>query len=382
MVATALRLLIANSHAKLTNPAPDRYGSSTKTPFEAWGGFAQAIPSGREGEVVWRVPSATLVGLHTMNNVPSAPSAPPNWLCYVWNAAGTLYFGALGTVNPTPITGIVGDVYIKLARSNVFVSVHYRATPTAPWLLFAQITMSFDALFPMVAPTGPGVAELVSFEVGGLISGARPTPPSLQGAMIAVVGNSITTELYAKPGWPNQLQSKLAAKGYQTTIQSFAVTGQTTRDMIRKGTTELMILPPIDVNRAKRPILCVFEGTNDLLYYGIAVPDRIAKCQQNIRDYCLLRQLEGWYVVLISGSPRANGYWDGHVAQYEADSITLDNLLAETWSDYADAFFYFRQRIPSYVAAPPICGDGVHPGPDGCGLIADRLADFLIKKLG
>jgi lysophospholipase L1-like esterase len=382
MVATALRLSIANAHAKFTNPAPDRYGSSTSKPFEAWGGFAQAIPSGREGEVVWRVPSATLVGLHTANNVPSVPSAPPNWLCYVWNAAGTLYFGALGTVTPTPITGIVGDVYIKLARSGVFVSVHYRATPTAPWLMFAQITMSFDALFPMIAPTEPGVAALVSFAVGGLISGAAPTPPSLRGATIAVVGNSITTELYAKPGWPNQLQSQLAARGYQTTVQSLAVTGQTTRDMIRKGATELMILPPIDVNRAKRPILCVFEGTNDLLYYGIAVADRVAKCQQNIRDYCLLRQLEGWYVVLISGSPRANGYWDGHAAQYEADSIALDNLLAATWPDYADAFFYFRQQIQSYVTAPPICGDGVHPTIEGCSLIADRLADFLIKQLG
>jgi hypothetical protein len=136
-VATALRLSIANAHAQFTNPAPDRYGSNTSNPFEAWGGFAQAIPSGREGEVVWRVPSI--------------PSAPPNWLCYVWNAAGTLYFGALGTVSPTPITGIVGDVYIKLVRSGVFLSAHYRVTPTAPWLLFAQITMSLDALFPMIA---------------------------------------------------------------------------------------------------------------------------------------------------------------------------------------------------------------------------------------
>jgi lysophospholipase L1-like esterase len=381
MVATALRLSIANEHPKFTNPGPDRYGSSTSNPFEAWGGIAQAIPAGREGEVVWRVPSATLVGLHTTNNVPSVPSAPPKWLCYVWNAAGTLYYGAFGTVNPTPITGLVGDVYLKLARSNVFVSVHYRATPTDPWLLFAQITMSFDALFPMIATTGPGVAELVSFEVGGLFSGAMPTPPSLRGATIVVVGNSIATEMYAKPGWPNQLQSKLAARGYQTTIQSLAVPGQTTRDMLRKGATELMVVP-IDVNRAKRPILCVFEGTNDLLYYGVAVPDRIAKCQQNIRDYCLLRQLEGWYVVLISGSPRANGYWDGHAVQYDADSIALDNLLAATWQNYADAFFYFRQQVHDYVAAPPCCGDGVHPSIEGCGLIADRLADFLIKKLG
>jgi lysophospholipase L1-like esterase len=86
--------------------------------------------------------------------------------------------------------------------------------------------------------------------------------------------------------------------------------------------------------------------------------------------------------VLISGSPRANGYWDGHAAQYEADSIALDNLLAATWPNYADAFFYFRQQIQSYVTAPPICGDGVHPTIEGCSLIADRLADFLIKQLG
>jgi hypothetical protein len=141
-----------------------------------------------------------------------------------------------------------------------------------------------------------------------------------------------------------------------------------------------MILP-VDVNRSKRPILCVFEGTNDLLYYGLGVPDRIAKCQQNIRDYCLLRQLEGWYVMLISGSPRANGYWDGNPAQYETDSLALDALLTATWPDYADAFFHFRQQV-NYVAAPPCCGDGVHPGTQGCGLIDDRLADFLIKKLG
>jgi hypothetical protein len=235
MVATALRLSIANSHAKLTNPAPDRYGSNTNNPFEAWGGFAQAIPSGRDGEVVWRVPSTTLVGLHTANQVPSAPSAPPNWLCYAWNAAGTLYFGGLGTVTRTPIGGIAGDVYIKLARSNVFLSVHCRLRPSDPWLLFGQVTMSFDALFPMIATTGSGVVELISFEVGALISGARPTIPTLRGTAITVVGNSITTELYANPGGPNQLQSKLAARGYPTIVRSLAITGQTTRDLIAKG---------------------------------------------------------------------------------------------------------------------------------------------------
>lgn len=214
-----------------------------------------------------------------------------------------------------------------------------------------------------------------------LLSPTRRNRPALRGANIVIDGNSISTQDYATLGWPRSMQQQLTAQNYQTTITNYAVSGQSTRDMIRDGSAQLD--PQLRIDRASN-ILIVFEATNDLYYYDLGTANRVALAKQNIRDYCRLRQLAGWFVVLITSSPRANGYPPGatNPAQYEADMLALDAAIAADYREYANLLFRFRQHLPTYTAsAPYTVADNVHPGEYGCGLIASRLAQFLIQNL-
>lgn len=233
----------------------------------------------------------------------------------------------------------------------------------------------------------------------------KSTRPFLSGANIWTDGGSITSEVFtANAGWPRQTQLILGTLGTTCTVNGFngisgfvdtAVSGQCTRNMIGDRTMgvataaggEASIEIDGKLNPAKQNILIVGGdgATNDLYYYGLGVSDRVQKCQQNTRDYCKARQLAGWYVILMSGSPRANGYDPGgttNPAQYEADSLALDRLLEATCQEYTNLFFDFRRHLPNYTTAAPYClADGVHPTTYVAGLIANKLAYFLIDNL-
>jgi lysophospholipase L1-like esterase len=214
-----------------------------------------------------------------------------------------------------------------------------------------------------------------------LVKPSRTKRPALRGANIVVDGNSISTQGYATLGWPQSMRQMLAAQDYQTTVVSYAVSGQSTGDMIRDASAQ--IDPLLRSDRVSN-ILIVFEGTNDLYFYDLSTANRVALAKQNIRDYCRLRQSAGWFVVLITSSPRANGYPPGttNPAQYEADMLALDAAIRADYREYADLLFNFRQHLPTFTAsAPYTVADNVHPNEYGCGLIASRLAQFLIQNL-
>jgi lysophospholipase L1-like esterase len=227
----------------------------------------------------------------------------------------------------------------------------------------------------------------------------------LQGANILWDGNSISTEDYAVgAGIPRQLQHCLGMRGVNTIVNGYdgvsgllpiPVSGQSTRNMIGDRVTGV---PTIAVGEASieidnrlsatRTNVCiVFELTNDLFYYGTGEANRIELCRDNMRNYCKLRKSAGWYVVVMGGTPRGNGYNPGgttNPALYESDSIALDARIEATYQEFADLFFHTRKLIPEFNQStlPLYCpGDGVHPLAYGCGIIASRLADFLVQNM-
>jgi lysophospholipase L1-like esterase len=227
----------------------------------------------------------------------------------------------------------------------------------------------------------------------------------LQGSNIVIDGNSISTEDFSVgAGIPRQLQHCLGMRGVNTIVNGYdgvsglvaiPVSGQSTRNMIGDRLTGIPTAAggeaSIEVDgrlSASRPNICIaFELTNDLLYYGTGEANRVELCRTNMRNYCKLRKSAGWYVVVMGGTPRGNGYNPGgttNPALYESDSLALDRRIEATYQEFADLWFDTRKMVPEFnqdtlsLYCPT---DGVHPSAYGCGIIASRLADFLIQNM-
>lgn len=227
----------------------------------------------------------------------------------------------------------------------------------------------------------------------------------LQGANILIDGNSISTEDYAiGAGIPRQLQHCLGMRGVNAIVNGYdgvsglvaiPVSGQSTRNMIGDTTSGVPTAVGGDactqvdsrLSPTRTNICIAFELTNDLFYYGTGEANRVELCRDNMRNYCKLRKSAGWYVVVMGGTPRGNGYNPNgttNPALYEADSIALDRRIEATYQEFADLWFDTRKMIPEFnqstlsIYCP---NDGVHPLGYGCGIIASRLADFLIQNM-
>jgi lysophospholipase L1-like esterase len=214
----------------------------------------------------------------------------------------------------------------------------------------------------------------------------RGDRPFLRSSNILIDGNSIVTEDYAglSGGIAKQVQSILSMQGIPVTAGWIAVSGQTTPMMIADAAVQvdgLLKTPPF--RDATSRILLVFEGTNDLVFKGPTVPNRVAECYQNLRDYCYLRRSAGWYVILMGNTPRSHGYdaSASSAALYEADMLALDRLCADNWPECANLWFHTRKLVPTYKAIAPYADDPAHPNAYGCGLIASALASFLMDNL-
>lgn len=229
--------------------------------------------------------------------------------------------------------------------------------------------------------------------------------PQLTGANIWVDGASITSEGYALgASWPRQTHILLHQQGVEShTVNGFnglggfvetAVSGQCTRNMIGDRTVGVPTATggeaSVEIDSKLHPFrqnVLIVGGdgaTNDLFYYGLGEANRVTLSQQNTRNYCKARQLAGWYVLLMSGSPRANGYLPGgttNPAQYEADSVALDAMLLATHQEYANLYFDFRKMLPTFTATEPYrLPDLVHPTTYGSGLIASALSRFMLDN--
>ncbi len=360
------------------------YGSSTpNAPFKEYMIAAQAIPPYRGGYIVWKMSPATIVGFQTTGTTPSTEAAPQQWLAYVWNAGGVLWSGTFGAVVNHNIALPSNIIYVQLFRSEYGIWLSWRRNLTDNWTKFREIPVAqSEQIFPCVATTAGNTAEMIEFEIGGLTP-ATPTKPiytlqSNPGPIFKVDGNSMSTGFYDAPGWFNQMKPTWAALGIFPSISSNAVGGHTTRQRIAVASRELG-----KVDRTKNNFLFFWEGTNDILFYRQSEPNRVALAEQNIREYCRLRQLEGWRVILMTTPPRANGYIggpdpaDATRAQYDADCRALDALLVQNSSQYAEYLFNFRQQLTGYTPTLPLCVDGVHPSTAGGQQIGGAMRTFV-----
>lgn len=232
-----------------------------------------------------------------------------------------------------------------------------------------------------------------------------------QGANIVFDGNSISTEDYAVgAGIPRQLQHILTMRGVNTIVNGYNGISGLVPIPVSAQSTRNMIGHPHDVGTAvggdactqidgrlspSRLNICIaFELSNDLVFYGDSEPNRIELCRENMRNYCKLRKAAGWYVVVMGTTPRIHGYsYDSgvtpaahpaQVALYAADMIALDRRVEDTYQEFADLWFHTRKMVPEFNQSTIslYCpGDGVHPLAYGCGIIASRLADFLINNM-
>lgn len=226
--------------------------------------------------------------------------------------------------------------------------------------------------------------------------------PFLNGANIVWDGNSISTEDYSiGAGIPRQLQQILAGYGINTIVNGYngltglvpiPVSGQTTRNMIGDTTSGTPTGPGGDactevdsrLSPSRFNICVAFELTNDLLYYGIAEPNRVDLARDNIRNYCKLRKSAGWYVIVMGGTPRTIAAVTGMTqAVHEADRLALDRRIEATYQEFADLWFDTAKLVPEYNISTLslYCpGDGVHPLAYGCGIVASRMADFMMQN--
>jgi lysophospholipase L1-like esterase len=355
------------------------YGSTNALPFAEYMVAAQAIPTYRTGSIVWKITPSTIVGFQTDGTTRSVANQWQPWSAYVFIGGDVLYSGTFQDVK-NHVTVPTISIYVKLERSSDHVYFYWRRNITDAWALLRQVPVAQkEQLFPCVATTKGNTAELIAFDVGGLNTAAPAKPiytlQSNPGPIFKVDGNSMSTGFYDAPGWFNQMIPTWAALGIFPSISSNAVDGHTTRKRINVASRSLGI-----VDRTKNNFLFFWEGTNDVLDYGNNNnPNRVALAEQNIREYCRLRQLEGWRVILMTTPPRANGYIVGPAtpAQYDADCRALDALLVQNSSQYAEYLFNFRQQLPGYTPTLPLSNDGVHPSTAGGQQIGGAMRVFL-----
>lgn len=203
----------------------------------------------------------------------------------------------------------------------------------------------------------------------------------LASSKIIFDGNSITNGELTGAGAaniPNQVAAQLALQKIPgLSVVNVAVGGQTCAQMIADGSSQVAPLR----EAGRDCILVVSEGGNDISFG--ATPQQAF---QNIRDYCLLRRSEGFYVLIWDCPFRHNspsGFYTA--AAYKQALIDFNALVRSSWKEFADAYMDTRRHFP-YVPDNDYTGalnggfwfpDCVHPSATGNAIIAAKLVEHL-----
>jgi lysophospholipase L1-like esterase len=210
----------------------------------------------------------------------------------------------------------------------------------------------------------------------------------LTAAKIIFDGNSITEGIDLGTGdasiWGQVGAQLIAQKIFGASIVNISVSGQTCAQMIADGSSQISPL----YENGRDNIIIANEGGNDI-YFG-ATP---AQALQNMRDYCLLRQSEGFYVLVWSCLHRNQGFFANppDVSGYQAALLDFNNRLERGWKEFADGFMDSRKHFP-YIPEANSPGNGgfwfpdcVHPSATANAILAAKLIEHLkvipIKKV-
>jgi hypothetical protein len=170
---TPLGLTFSAKNSSFITVSPNTYSSSDGVPtgqperaFTGWGGSAQAIPTGKNGQVTFLLGGSTVVGLHTANNLQAVAGNAPAWNYTALIGGNTLYAGGNGIMVPTAVTGITPPRLIQLRRVGSSVSLLHKLNESDPWITVMTYSTPTDAaLFVMLATTAIHQVKIISFEV-------------------------------------------------------------------------------------------------------------------------------------------------------------------------------------------------------------------------
>lgn len=203
----------------------------------------------------------------------------------------------------------------------------------------------------------------------------------LASSKIVFDGNSIT-EGHADGSGAANLSSQVAAQlAFQkiagVSIVNLGVGGQTCAQMIADASTQVASLREV----GRDCILVVNEGGNDISFGSTPL-----QAFDNIRNYCLLRRSEGFYVLAWDCLFRNNspsGFYTS--AGYKQALVDFNELVRGRWKEFADAYMDARRAFP-YVPDNDYTGalnggfwfpDCVHPSATANAILAARLIEHL-----
>jgi lysophospholipase L1-like esterase len=243
-------------------------------------------------------------------------------------------------------------------------------TTVLPAVAFATaVSLCACASAPVAAPPAGSPSPAASPPASSLAPAAPATSPSASSSARGLVvfdGCSLVmdTGLDEAGMMPAQTMALLPA-GLEGV--NLGVPGQTTGMMQADAEDQV---DPLAAGR-RRPVLVVWEGTNDLVY-GTDPPLDASAAYRHLAAYCRARQRAGYSVVVLTVLPREGS------AEFEAARGALNARLRDGWRGFAD-------RLAD-VAADPAIGDAgaefdqtyyrdtVHLTPAGYGVVARRVA--------
>lgn len=199
--------------------------------------------------------------------------------------------------------------------------------------------------------------------------------------LLVVDGNSISAGYGLLPGELryDQLIAQTSPFNAPTiAYYNFAVSGQSTQDMIADGVAQIDSL--VVKNPGRPVILVAWELTNDL-YWG----RNVAQTEANFQTYCNKRKENGISkIVVLTTIPRDATKNDGtSVSQYNSDLDAVNVWLLANYRLFADAVFDVR-TIPEFstltaMRASGLVPDGIHPNEAGLQKIATGLRTVLLS---
>jgi lysophospholipase L1-like esterase len=182
----------------------------------------------------------------------------------------------------------------------------------------------------------------------------------LETANVVIDGNSINT-FNVNYGYMTVVRASLLARG--TTVSNVAVSARNTTTMIADAAAQ--VTPKVVAGKAN--VLIVMEGTNQM------VGSTATPAASLMRDYCLARKAEGWYIVLVTAPPI-----DFNGGNEVANTSQYNNILRQGWREYANYFVDMVALLPQ-LALPngkvdkTLFPDGLHPNTTGGALMANVL---------
>jgi lysophospholipase L1-like esterase len=166
-------------------------------------------------------------------------------------------------------------------------------------------------------------------------------------------GNSLFNFLSA----PENAAVYASLGGSARNKQNYAVSGQTTAQMIADGVAQ------IDPQYQANKILIGWEGRNHL-YQGAT----ILQAQEAIRNYCLARKQAGWRICLLNLTPTTSTNFavNNTGGSFEAALQAFNQYIAANYKGFADTLVDVRAvsalQNPSNTT---IYYDGLHLSTDG-----------------